>query len=310
MKLPKIIVIVGSTCSGKTDLSIKIAKKIKSEIISADSLQVYREFSICTSKPTSKQLNMVKHHLVGHVSVSEEYSVCRFLKDAKEKIKEISAKSMVPIIVGGTGLYIDSLIKNFQFEEAKCENKVKIDDKDLYDELKKIDPVSTKIIDQNDYKRLSRAIDFFNKFGFSITEQKRKTLESKREYEVLKIGLNFRDRKKLYEKINIRVDKMLKEGLLKEVDEVRRLQVSKTASAAIGYKELLPYFENKVTLAEAVDKIKQETRRYAKRQITWFKRCEITNWFFLDEMKNVDSIGDLVIRKIYDIGFDVQNKIV
>lgn len=310
MKLPKIIVIVGPTCSGKTDLSVEIAKEIKSEIISADSLQVYREFSICTSKPTSRQLDMVKHHLIGHVSVTEEYSVCRFLKDAKEKIKEISAKSMVPIIVGGTGLYIDALIKNFQFEELKCENKVKIDDKDLYDKLKKIDPASAKIIDRNDCKRLSRAIDFFNKFGFSIIEQKRRTLESECEYEVLKVGLNFKDRNKLYEKINLRVDKMLKEGLLKEIDEVRKLKVSKTASAAIGYKELIPYFENKVTLKEAIDKIKQETRRYSKRQITWFKRCEITSWFFLDEIQNVDLVKSLVIKKICDVGFDVQNKIV
>lgn len=306
MNLPKIIVIVGPTCSGKTDLSIEISKEIKSEIISADSLQVYKEFSICTSKPTTEQLNVVKHHLIGSVSVTEEYSVCRFLKESKEKIREISIRSMVPVIVGGTGLYIDALIKNFQFEGSKCENKVEFDDKDLYYELKKVDPLSANIIGRNDYKRLSRALSFFNKFGFSITEQKRKTLESECEYKVLKIGINFKDRKKLYEKINLRVDKMLENGILDEVNRVRKLKISKTASAAIGYKELIPYFKYKMTLAEAIDKIKQETRRYSKRQITWFKRCKMTNWFFLDEMKDTS----VIFKLIRNSGFDVQNKIV
>ena len=292
MSLTKIIVIVGPTCSGKTDFSVRLAEKIKSEIISADSLQVYKEFSICTSKPTFEQLQKVKHHLIGHISVCEEYNVSRFVKEAEEKIKEISQKGMIPIIVGGTGLYIDALVNNFQFHKFTCENHLEgANNETLYNELIKIDPESARTIDKNDTRRLSRAVNFFKKFGFPISKQKEDTTLSEKKYDTIKIGLNFKDRNILYESINARVNEMVKNGLVEEVDRVRTLDVSKTASAAIGYKELLPYFEHQISLKDAIDKIKQETRRYAKRQITWFKRCKITKWHFLDETKNIDGIN-------------------
>ena len=323
MSLPKIIVIVGPTASGKTEFAIETAEKIGGEIISADSLQVYKEFSICTSKPTQEQLKRVKHHLVGHISVSSEYSVYSFVQDAKQKIKEIINNKKTPIVTGGTGLYIDALINNFQFENSNCEENIDIlsgtsresaeknnnkfflkpvinilssiagesaeeNNKNLYEILKKLDPLSAKYINQNDTKRISHAINFFNKFGFSIYNQKINTekikLESgiKKEFEVIKLGLNFKNRDILYERINKRVDLMLQNGLLEEINHVRKLKVSKTASAAIGYKELLPYFNGETTLYQAIEKIKQQTRRYAKRQITWFKRCPITKWIFKD----------------------------
>ena len=292
MSLTKIIVIVGPTCSGKTDFSVILAEKIKSEIISADSLQVYKEFSICTSKPTFEQLQKVKHHLIGHISVCEEYNVSRFVKEAEEKIKEISQKGMIPIIVGGTGLYIDALVNNFQFHKFTCENHLEgANNETLYNELIKIDPESARTIDKNDTRRLSRAVNFFKKFGFPISKQKEDTTLSEKKYDTIKIGLNFKDRNILYERINARVNEMVKNGLVEEVDRVRKLDVSKTASSAIGYKELLPYFEHQISLKDAIDKIKQETRRYAKRQITWFKRCKITKWHFLDETKNIDDIN-------------------
>ena len=300
MSLPKIIVIVGPTASGKTEFAIETAEKINGEIISADSLQVYKEFSICTSKPTKEQLKRVKHHLVGRISVSSEYSVYSFVQDAKQKIKEIINNKKTPIIVGGTGLYIDALINDFQFENSSCEENDNIDilsgttgeveenNKNLYEILKKLDPLSAKYINQNDTKRISHAINFFNKFGFSIYNQKINTekikLESgiKKEFEVIKLGLNFKNRDILYDRINKRVDLMLRKGLLEEINRVRKLRVSKTASAAIGYKELLTYFNGETTLYQAIEKIKQQTRRYAKRQITWFKRCPIIKWIFKD----------------------------
>ncbi len=301
MSLPKIIVIVGPTASGKTEFAIETAEKIGGEIISADSLQVYKEFSICTSKPTKEQLKRVKHHLIGHISVSSEYSVYSFVQDAKQKIKEVINNKKTAIIVGGTGLYIDALINDFQFENSSCEENNNIDilsgnageiteedNKNLYGILKKLDPLSAKYINQNDIKRINHAINFFNKFGFSIYNQKINTekikLESeiKKEFEVIKLGLNFKNRDILYERINKRVDSMLQNGLLEEINRVRKLRVSKTASAAIGYKELLPYFKGETTLYQAIEKIKQQTRRYAKRQITWFKRCPITKWIFKD----------------------------
>ena len=299
MSAPKIIVIVGPTASGKTEFAIETAEKINGEIISADSLQVYKEFSICTSKPTKEQLKRVKHNLIGHISVSSEYSVYSFVQDAKQKIKEVINNKKTPIIAGGTGLYIDALINDFQFENSSCEKNIDIlssaagevteeNNQNLYEILKKLDPLSAKYINQNDTKRISHAINFFNKFGFSIYNQKINTekikLESeiKKEFEVIKLGLNFKNRDILYERINKRVDLMLQNGLLEEINHVRKLEVSKTASAAIGYKELLPYFKGETTLYQAIEKIKQQTRRYAKRQITWFKRCPITKWIFKD----------------------------
>lgn len=300
MSLPKIIVIVGPTASGKTEFAIETAEKINGEIISADSLQVYKEFSICTSKPTKEQLKRVEHHLVGHISVSSEYSVYSFVQDAKQKIKEVINNKKTPIVTGGTGLYIDALINDFQFENSSCEENDNIDilsgttgeveenNKNLYEILKKLDPLSAKYINQNDTKRISHAINFFNKFGFSIYNQKINTekikLESgiKKEFEVIKLGLNFKNRDILYDRINKRVDLMLRKGLLEEINRVRKLRVSKTASAAIGYKELLTYFNGETTLYQAIEKIKQQTRRYAKRQITWFKRCPIIKWIFKD----------------------------
>ena len=299
----KIIVIVGPTASGKTDLSIEIAKRISSEIVSADSLQVYREFNICTSKPMCDQLKIIKHHLIGHIPISSEYSVFQFVSEAKKNIEIISLSGKVPIIVGGTGLWIDALVNNFQFEQSKCNYEPLDPNLDLYSELKKIDPISAQNIDKNDKKRLSHAISFFKTFGFSISEQKNKTLLANKNYEVLKIGINFRNRNLLYERINKRVDKMIENGLLNEIQKVRKMKVSKTASAAIGYKEFLPYFNGQITLTDAINNIKQQTRRYAKRQITWFKRCQITNWFFLDEIKDYNDI----FSKIYELGFNKQN---
>ena len=191
------------------------------------------------------------------------------------------------------------MINDFQFENSSCEKNIDIlssvagevteeNNQNLYEILKKLDPLSAKYINQNDTKRIKHAINFFNKFGFSIYNQKINTekikLESgiKKEFEVIKLGLNFKNRDILYDRINKRVDLMLRKGLLEEINRVRKLRVSKTASAAIGYKELLTYFNGETTLYQAIEKIKQQTRRYAKRQITWFKRCPIIKWIFKD----------------------------
>lgn len=299
----KIIVIVGPTASGKTDLSVKLASRLNSEIISADSLQVYKEFNICTSKPSIDQMKQVTHHLIGHVSVTQEYSVFSFVKDAEKCISEISKKNKVPIIVGGTGLYIDALIKNFQLVENKYEDYTSdIKNENLYNVLLKLDPISAKYINGKDFKRLRNAINFYKKNKKTIYTQKQNTDSAKPRFEILKFGLNFKDRKKLYNRINSRVDEMLEKGLLNEINEVRKMNVSKTASAAIGFNDLLPYFDG-YNLDELVEKMKQKTRRYAKRQITWFKRCDVTNWIFVDEGYDLNDILD----KIYQEKFHVQN---
>jgi len=224
----RLIVIVGPTASGKTDFSIWLAKEIRTDIISADSLQVYKEFNICTSKPTVEQLKQVDHHLVGHVPICDEYSVMRFVKEARSLIKRISSEGKIPIIVGGTGLYIDALLNNFQFQQDCCENfSENIPNEDLYDTLRSLDPLAAKSIHRNDFKRLRRAINFFKTFNFSILDQKSNTMDAKKEFQVLKFGLNFRDRNLLYERINRRVDNMLERGLIEEIDRVRKKKFQK-----------------------------------------------------------------------------------
>ena len=300
----KIIVIVGPTASGKTDLSIKLASHLNTEIISADSLQIYKEFNICTSKPSIEQMKQIKHHLIGHISVTQDYSVFSFVKDAEKCISEISKKNKVPIIVGGTGLYIDALTKNFQLVENRYEDFTSdIKNEDLYNILFELDPVSYKYINKNDFKRLRNAINFYKKNNRSIYTQKQNTDSAEKKFEILKFGLNFKDRKKLYDRINLRVDEMLNHGLLDEIDKVRKMKVSKTASAAIGFNDLLPFFEGH-DLNDLIEKMKQKTRRYAKRQITWFKKCDNTNWIFADNGYDLDNI----LNKIYEEKFNIQNE--
>ena len=299
----KIIVIVGPTASGKTDLSVELANRLNSEIISADSLQIYKEFNICTSKPSPEQMKQVNHHLIGHVSVTQEYSVFSFIKDAEKCIFEISKRNKVPIIVGGTGLYIDALTKNFQLVENKYEDYTSdIKNEDLYNILLELDPISAKYINENDFKRLRNAINFYKNNKKYIYTQKQNPYSAEPRFEILKFGLNFKDRKKLYDRINLRVDKMLEKGLLNEIDEVRKMNVSKTASAAIGYNDLLPYFDG-YDLDDLIEKMKQKTRRYAKRQITWFKKCDITNWIFIDDGYDLNDI----LNKIHQKSFHIQN---
>ena len=300
----KIIVIVGPTASGKTDLSIKLASHLNTEIISADSLQIYKEFNICTSKPSIEQMKQIKHHLIGHISVTQDYSVFSFVKDAEKCISEISKKNKVPIIVGGTGLYIDALTKNFQLVENRYEDFTSdIKNEDLHNILFELDPVSAKYINKNDFKRLRNAINFYKKNNRSIYTQKQNTDSAKKKFEILKFGLNFKDRKKLYDRINLRVDEMLSQGLLDEINKVRKMKVSKTASAAIGFNDLLPFFEGH-DLNDLIEKMKQKTRRYAKRQITWFKKCNDTNWIFADNGYDLDNI----LNKIYEEKFNIQNE--
>jgi tRNA dimethylallyltransferase len=276
MKIP-VIAIVGPTATRKSEFAFLLAKKLNTEIISADAYQVYKEFSICTAKIGFSHLKEVRHHFINHISVTENYNVSRFVDEAKKIIAEIFSKKKIPIVVGGTGLYVDALLENYQFEKESS-GDIKMENQEKKDIL--IDQIGG--LHQNDVKRVSRALIFLNKFGFSINKQKENTLNFKNCYDTLRIGFNFRDRKNLYSAINDRVDNMVKSGLVHEVIDIKQnFSVSKTASAAIGYKELLPFIEGKITLAQAIEDIKIGTRHYAKRQITWFGR-KVNNWFYLD----------------------------
>lgn len=311
-KIP-IISIVGPTASGKTDLSINLALKLDTEIISADSMQIYKEFNILSAKPEKEKLSLVKHHLIDFLSVSEEFSVSKFINLSEKYINEIYSQGKIPILVGGTGLYVDSLLKGLKFESKKnIENSEAIKSLDnlsgeeLFKILEKIDPVSLEKIHINNVKRLKRAIEFFYQEGYPISCQVENSKKIISPYKVCRIGLNFESRDILYDRINKRIDEMFESGIEEEVKLISKLKLSKTSSMAIGYKEVLPYVLGNCSKEEAKEELKKATRRYAKRQLTWFKKNLDINWIYVDKCTDTSE----VIEKSFEIvdKFIFENK--
>lgn len=286
-----IIVVVGPTASGKTALSIEIAKKFDCEIISFDSMQVYKELSVSTAKPSKDEMCGIKHHLIDCISVSESFSVADYCKAAKEITADIIARNKIPLFVGGTGLYIDSFVNNIDFsaENKNDEVRDKIDklekekgSKELFALLQSLDENAAKEIHPNNIKRVKRALEIYFTSGITKTEQVANSKKNPSLYNPIFIGINYQNRENLYNRINQRVDKMVENGIVDEAREFLKLPASKTSVQAIGCKEFKPYFDGEKTLLECVEKLKQETRRYAKRQITWFKRNKAINWYYPD----------------------------
>lgn len=273
----KIIVVAGATASGKTALGIELAKAVNGEIISADSMQVYKGMPIATAAPTEDEKQAVPHHLVEFLEPNEEFSVAVWCELARTKIDEIIARGHMPIIVGGTGLFIDSLADNIIFEEIPVDNELrqKLMEKsedDLYNELLSLDPKAAENIHKNNKKRVVRALELCYS-GSSKTQQNINSRKNESPYDTLYFFINYSDRQKLYDRINKRVDMMLELGILDEARECFD-KYTGTGAQAIGHKELMPYIKGLDGLENCVNKLKQETRRYAKRQITWFKRRE------------------------------------
>ena len=298
-KKEKIIVITGPTASGKTRLSLDIAEKFNGEILSADSMQIYKEFDISTAKPSRYEMQRVKHHLINIRSVNEEFSVADFVKEAKKAVNYIINSNKVPMFVGGTGLYIDSFLKNIEFNEQKVSNSLRESlweevrcrgPWNLIKELEIVDKESLATIHPNNLKRLIRAVEFYRTTGMPISKQVEMSLKTDSPYDAVAIGLNFKDRSKLYGLINKRVDIMIENGLVDEILSIYQNGIGKTASEAIGYKEMIPYLKGLCTLNEAVEKIKLGTRRYAKRQITWFKRNKAIKWFYVDNYDDYNGL--------------------
>ena len=296
MQKEKVIVICGPTASGKTALSIELAKQINGEIVSADSMQIYKDMDIGTAKPTQEEKQGIKHYLIDFVSPDERYSVADYKQDAKKAIREILKKGKVPIIVGGTGLYVDSLIyeieyPNIEFDEKyreKLEKEVEENGlEELYEKAKEIDIEAIKKISKNDKKRILRILEIYHATGKNKTEQEIESRKNEVEFDYKVYALNW-DREKLYERINKRVDIMLEQGLIEEVKNVyEKYNEFPTAMQGLGYKEVVEYLENKMSKEEMIEKIKQETRRYAKRQMTWFRKNKQTIWLNAeDEIQN------------------------
>lgn len=307
----KVICIVGPTASGKTALSIALAKHLCGEVISCDSMQIYRGMDIGTAKPTADEMQDVPHHMLSVIDPSESYSAARYVKDAGKIADDIISRGKTPIIVGGTGLYVDSLINGTEFAELEEDEAYRKELFSLYEErgaqfihgmLRRVDPERAAQIHENNVKRVIRALEVYKATGKTITEHDEETRAKPAKYDAVYIGLMYEDREKLYKRINLRVDKMIEEGLLSEVKGILRCGVppSATSMQAIGYKELVAYFEGKCSLDEAVENIKQASRRYAKRQMTWFKRNKQIKWIAVDKSEN---LSDLLQTSINFISF-------
>ena len=292
---PKVVVICGPTASGKTALSIELAKKINGEIISCDSMQIYKDMNIGTAKPTKEEMQGIKHYLLDYVLPTKRYSVADYKRDAEKSIKKILEKGKVPIIVGGTGLYVDSLIYNIEYPEIKFDEQYReklekeVEEKgleNLYKEAKKIDPIAVEKISKTDKKRILRILEIYHATGKTKTEQEIISRRNEPEYDYKVYALLW-DREKLYDRINLRVDLMIKQGLIEEVKSIlEKYNTFPTAMQGLGYKEVVQYLNGELTKEKMIEKVKQETRRYAKRQMTWFRKNKQTVWLDAENRQN------------------------
>ena len=301
----KVIVICGPTASGKTALSIDLAKKINGEIVSADSMQIYKDMDIGTAKPTRQEMGEIKHYLLDFVSPEDRYSVAQYKQDAKKAIKEIINKGKTPIIVGGTGLYVDSLIYEIEYNDIKLDEEYrkkleKIAEEqgleELYKKAVEIDPEAMKKISQNDKKRIMRVLEIYHSTGKTKTEQEKESRKNPVEYDYRVFAINW-DREILYQRINKRVDIMVDQGLIEEVKEIlNKYDKFPTAMQGLGYKEVVDYLNGIYTKEEMIEKIKLETRRYAKRQLTWFRKNKQTIW--LDGTNDIQNNINIILEGI------------
>jgi tRNA dimethylallyltransferase len=292
---PTLVVITGPTAVGKTELCVKIAQHFKTEIISADSRQFYKELAIGTAKPTPEEMKGVPHHFINSHSISENYNVNTFEKDALEILEALFKKNKFVILTGGSGLYIDILCNGFDEEVPGSSSEIRKEINALYEKygiqilqekLKQLDPTFYSEVDLNNYNRLERAIEVCLLTGQKFSDI-RKGNKQKRPFNILKIGLN-RDRKELFDRINLRVDMMLTAGLEEEVKSVANFKAN-NALRTVGYSEMFDYLEGNINFIEATEKIKVNSRRYAKRQIAWFNKDNEYKWFHpnqLDEIIN------------------------
>jgi tRNA dimethylallyltransferase len=288
-----VIVIVGPTASGKTALSIKLAKEINGSIISADSMQVYKYMDIGTAKPTKEEMSGVDHYLIDEISPDQEFSVAKFKEKALCYIEKIIDNGKIPIVVGGTGLYINSLIYNIEFSKTQVDweyreelknNVLKNGEGYIYNQLMEVDKQSAEKINPNDTKRVIRALEIYKTTGKTMTFHNEKSRLYPSKYSFKLFGLNMQ-RQSLYKRIEERVDNMIKQGLLEEVKKIEELgyDEKRIPMQALGYKEIIKYLKGENTLEESIEIIKRDSRRYAKRQLTWFRRIENIKWFQSDE---------------------------
>lgn len=307
-KIP-VAAVVGPTATGKTKLGIQLCQRLGGEIVSCDSMQVYRGLPIGTAQPTQEELAAAPHHLIGFLEVDQPFSVSDYVETAGRAIREISGRGRLPVLVGGTGLYARSLLRGFSFEENGRDEEVRQrlfrqaeeqGPETLYQCLCRLDPKAAEEIHPHNVKRVVRALEYIQLCGEPFSAQAQRSRAAQSPYQYVMLCLSFRNRETLYRRIDARVDSMLAQGLLEEAKQFfNRCQESQnipTAAQAIGYKELFPYFQGEISLEEAVEAVKRESRRYAKRQITWFKREEQVEFLYVDDYPNSRALLEESLR--------------
>lgn len=298
-------IIAGPTASGKTALAVRLASAIGGEVVSADSMQIYDGVSVGTARPTIEEMEGVPHHLLGFLPLQAKYSVAQYLEDAHRVFGEVYERGATPVMCGGTGLYIQSFMENRQlFEESPDPELraqyVRIAEEQgvevLLERLREIDPQTAERLHHNDLHRIIRALEVYDTTGRTITEQTALSLSVPSPYTPCLFVLDFHDRQKLYERINHRVDIMLENGLLEEAERILRTDPDATVTQAIGYKEFAAYFDGTISLQEAADKLRQQTRRYAKRQLSWFHRMTEAHTLWVDDYASLDQLVTAALR--------------
>lgn len=296
-------IIAGPTASGKTALAIALAKRLNGEVVSADSMQIYDTVSVGTARPTIDEMDGVPHHLMGFLPLNSKYSVASYTEDANRVFEDIYSRGKLPVMCGGTGLYIQSFIENRQLLEEQPNPELRqryiaLADVEgnqvLMDRLRLIDPHSAEKLHINDRNRIIRALEVYETTGFTITEQAARSHAVPSPYTPCLFVLDFRDRQALYHRINRRVDVMLDNGLLEEARRVLDTEPDATVTQAIGYKEFAAYFHGDISLNEAADRLRQQTRRYAKRQLSWFRRMAGATTIWVDDYTSADALANAV----------------
>ena len=302
--MQKVVVICGPTASGKTALSIELAKRINGEIVSADSMQIYDEMNIGTAKPDQEEMQGIKHYLIGNIKPTNRYSVSEFKKDAISAIKEIISKGKMPIVVGGTGLYVNSLVYGIDYPEIQTNLEYRkklekiVEEKGLqylFEKAVEIDKEAMKNISPNDKKRILRVLEIYKETGKTKTELERESRKNGIPYDYKIFAINM-PREILYDRINRRVDIMIEKGLIDEVSSLYEKYGESllTSMQAIGYKEVVEFLKGNCTKEEMIEKIKMETRRYAKRQLTWFRKIENIQW--LDGLNDIQNNVNIILE--------------